>query len=115
MGDRNQLKRMLLNLITNAIKYNHAGGTVRTTLSRHEQGVHIEIRDTGVGIPEDQIKKLFDRYYRVPRSEERFGGTGLGLTIAQRIIQNHAGEINVESKLGEGSTFIIWLPSGAGS
>jgi signal transduction histidine kinase len=112
MGDRNQLKRMLLNLITNAIKYNKAGGAVRTRLSRQDQGVQIQIQDTGVGIPEDQINKLFDRYYRVPVSEERFGGTGLGLTIARRIVQNHAGEISITSKLGEGSTFTVWLPSG---
>jgi signal transduction histidine kinase len=112
IGDRNQLKRMLLNLITNAIKYNKPGGSVRTMLSRQTDGVKIQIADTGVGIPEDQIDRLFDRYYRVPGSEERYGGTGLGLTIARRIIQNHAGEINIESVFGEGSTFNVWLPSG---
>jgi signal transduction histidine kinase len=112
IGDRNQLKRMLLNLITNAIKYNQAGGSVRTLLSRHNHGVKIQIADTGVGIPNDQIDKLFDRYYRVPGSDERYGGTGLGLTIARRIVQNHSGEISIESKLGEGSVFTVWLPSG---
>jgi signal transduction histidine kinase len=110
MGDRNQLKRLLLNLITNAIKYNKAGGSVRAILTRQDHGVEISIQDTGVGIPEDQIDNLFDRYYRVPGSESRFGGTGLGLTIAQRIVQNHAGRISVDSKPGKGSTFTIWLP-----
>jgi signal transduction histidine kinase len=112
MGDRNQLKRMLLNLISNAIKYNQNGGSVLATLSRHDHGVEIRIQDTGVGIPEDQIRNLFHRYYRVPGSDSHFSGTGLGLTIAKRIIQNHSGHINVESKLGEGSTFTVWLPSG---
>jgi signal transduction histidine kinase len=112
MGDRNQLKRMLLNLITNAIKYNQTGGSVRATLSRHDHGVEIRIQDTGIGIPQDQLSNLFDRYYRVPGSDSRFSGTGLGLTIARRIVQNHSGHINVESKLGEGSTFTVWLPSG---
>jgi signal transduction histidine kinase len=74
--------------------------------------VKIQIADTGVGIPNDQIDKLFDRYYRVPGSDERYGGTGLGLTIARRIVQNHSGEISIESKLGEGSVFTVWLPSG---
>ncbi len=112
IGDRNQLKRMLLNLITNAIKYNRRDGNVRTNLSRKDQGIEIQIQDNGVGIPEDQVGKLFNRYYRVPDAESRIVGTGLGLTIARRIIQNHSGEISVASKLGEGSTFTVWLPSG---
>jgi signal transduction histidine kinase len=112
MGDRNQLKRLLLNLITNAIKYNKAGGSVQAILTRQDHGVQISIQDTGVGIPQDQIGNLFDRYYRVPGSESRFGGTGLGLTIARRIVQNHAGRISVDSEPGKGSTFTIWLPGG---
>jgi signal transduction histidine kinase len=112
LGDRSQLKRMLLNLITNAIKYNKSGGSVRTFLSRQDHGVEIRIQDSGVGIPEDQIDKLFDRYYRVPGDTSRIGGTGLGLTIARRIIQNHSGKISVTSQLGKGSEFTIWLPSG---
>lgn len=111
MGDRNQLKRLLLNLITNAIKYNNAGGSVRSILRRSEEGVEIKIQDSGVGIPRDQMAYLFDRYYRVPGSDTRFSGTGLGLAIAHRIVQNHAGEISVESELGKGSTFSVWLPS----
>lgn len=114
MGDRNQLKRMLLNLITNAIKYNQAGGYVRALLVKEDSGVEIRIQDSGVGIPQDQINKLFDRYYRVPRAESRVGGTGLGLTIARRIVQNHGGRITVESELEKGSTFKVWLPSGVG-
>lgn len=112
MGDRNQLKRMLLNLITNAIKYNQAGGNVRAVLTRSDDGVEIQIIDSGVGIPEDQINNLFKRYYRVPGPESRVGGTGLGLAIARRIVQNHGGRISVESDLGQGSTFTVWLPSG---
>lgn len=112
MGDRNQLKRLLLNLINNAIKYNEAGGSVRAILTRQDHGVQISIQDTGVGIPQDQIGNLFDRYYRVPGSENSFGGTGLGLTIARRIVQNHAGRISVDSEPGKGSTFTIWLPGG---
>lgn len=114
-GDRNQLKRMLLNLITNAIKYNRAGGFVRAVLSRSGEGVEITIEDSGVGIPEDQISYLFDRYYRVPSPESRVGGTGLGLTIARRIAQNHGGNISVESEISKGSAFTVWLPSGIDS
>lgn len=112
MGDRSQLKRMLLNLITNAIKYNQPNGYVRTFLSRRNNGVEIRIQDSGMGIPADQIGNLFDRYYRVPGAESRIGGTGLGLTIARRIVQNHSGEISVKSQPGEGSTFTVWLPGG---
>jgi signal transduction histidine kinase len=110
LGDRNQLKRLLLNLINNAIKYNQKGGWVRVSLRREDPGVILEVSDNGRGIPPEGLEKLFDRFYRVPELEGRVAGTGLGLTIAKRIVQNHGGQITVNSELGKGTTFRVVLP-----
>jgi signal transduction histidine kinase len=110
LGDRNQLKRLLLNLINNAIKYNQKGGWVRVSLRREDSGVILEVSDNGRGIPPEGLEKLFNRFYRVPELEGRVAGSGLGLTIAKKIVQNHGGKITVESELGKGTTFSIVLP-----
>jgi signal transduction histidine kinase len=110
LGDRNQLKRLLLNLINNAIKYNQKGGWVRVSLRREDSGVILKVSDNGRGIPPEGLEKLFNRFYRVPELEGRVAGSGLGLTIAKRIVQNHGGKITVESELGKGTTFSIVLP-----
>jgi signal transduction histidine kinase len=110
LGDRNQLKRLLLNLINNAIKYNQAGGWVRTSLRRSDQRVIIAVSDNGRGIPSKGLASLFDRFYRVPDQESRIGGTGLGLAIAKKIALNHGGSITVESEMGQGTTFRVDLP-----
>lgn len=111
-GDRNQLKRLLLNLVTNAIKYNIEEGSVTVSLFRDGQGVCISVRDTGKGIPEESIPHMFNRFYRVPDSEGLVSGTGLGLAIAQKIADNHGGKITVASQIGEGTTLTVWLPAG---
>jgi signal transduction histidine kinase len=110
-GDRNGLKQVFLNLLNNAIKYNHKGGRVSIRLLREKDNVLVSIEDTGRGIPSDALPKIFDRFYRVPDQDGETPGTGLGLAIAQRIVKNHGGMITVESELGKGSTFNIRLPS----
>jgi signal transduction histidine kinase len=111
LGDRNQLKRMLLNLINNAIKYNKKGGWVKISLERETDQAVLEVCDSGRGIPVDSLSNLFDRFYRVPEQEGRIAGTGLGLAIAKKIVLNHEGTIDVESELGEGTTFRVILPA----
>ncbi|MCZ6531195.1 MAG: ATP-binding protein [Chloroflexi bacterium] len=111
-GDRKVLKQLLLNLLTNAIKYSQPGAVV--TVSLHSEGdeVLMEVRDTGRGIsPEDQ-ERLFQRFYRAAEGADDVPGTGLGLVIAKRIAESHEGSISVESALGEGSKFTVRLPMG---
>jgi signal transduction histidine kinase len=109
--DRNQIKQVLLNLIHNAMHAMPAGGNLylSTAFQRNDQrdGVTIMIRDTGVGIAPEHIPRLFEPFFTT-RSHE--GGTGLGLSVSYGIILNHGGRIDVQSSLGEGSTFTIWLP-----
>ncbi len=111
IGDRSQLRRLLLNLLTNAIKYNQPGGWVRISLHRVEGGVTLAVTDSGFGIPRESLAKLFERFYRVPGSEARSSGTGLGLMIAKRIVEGHGGKIEVVSEVGKGSTFSVFLPA----
>lgn len=110
-GDRNRLKQVLLNLLTNAIKYNQIGGKVVIRLKQKGESLLLSIEDTGRGIPEEAIPHVFDRFYRVPDQERDAPGTGLGLAIAKRIIESHGGTISVESEIDRGSTFFIRLPS----
>jgi signal transduction histidine kinase len=109
-GDRNRLKQVFLNLLTNAIKYNTKGGKVNVRLSRGDEQVVVEIQDTGHGIPPESLPFIFDRFYRVPEQETATPGTGLGLAIAKRIIESHDGTISAKSTLNKGSTFNIQLP-----
>lgn len=109
-GDRSQLKRLLLNLLTNAIKYNRSEGTIGIALSEVEGDVRLSVRDSGIGIARENQDRIFERFYRVPNQAGTVSGTGLGLAIAQRIAHTHNGELLVESKPGEGSTFTLHLP-----
>jgi signal transduction histidine kinase len=110
-GDRNLLKQLLLNLLTNAVKYNRRGGTVRVRVSREQAEVILAVSDTGRGIPADSLPHMFERFYRVPDQEGRVLGSGLGLTIAKRIAENHRGRIEVTSEIGRGSVFSVYLPA----
>lgn len=109
-GDRNRLKQLVLNLLTNAIKYNKSGGRVRVSLHREGDELLLAIEDNGRGIPPSSLPYIFDRFYRVPDQEAGIIGTGLGLTISKRIAESHQGTIEVESKPGEGSKFTLHLP-----
>jgi signal transduction histidine kinase len=109
--DRTRLRQVLLNLITNAIKYNHENGSVEIEVRIEENNhLRISVRDTGPGIPADRINDLFQSFNRLGAENSNIEGTGIGLTIARRIIEMMAGTINVASEQGKGSTFWIVLP-----
>jgi signal transduction histidine kinase len=110
-GDDELLKRMLLNLLDNAVKYTPEGGAISMVLKRQNGNARITVRDTGIGIAPDQQARVFDRFYRVDKARSRaHGGAGLGLSIARWIVEAHAGVIYVESATGKGSCFNVELP-----
>jgi two-component system OmpR family sensor kinase len=108
MGDADRLKQLLLNLVDNAIKYTPAGGGVRLSLYREQGWVQVAVSDTGMGIPPEDLPHIFERFYRTDKARRR-GGTGLGLSIAKWIAEAHGGHLTVESEVGKGSTFKVWL------
>ena len=110
-GNEGWLKQMLINLTDNAIKYTLAGGVVRVRARRSQEQVELIVEDSGIGIPKDSMKRLFERFYRVDKGRSRsMGGTGLGLAIVKHIAVNMGGDVSVESEVGEGSRFIVTLP-----
>ena len=111
-GNEDQLIRMLLNVLDNAIRYTPAGGRVTLGCRPRNATIEISVGDTGPGIAPEHLPRLFDRFYRVDRGRSRAqGGSGLGLAIAQSIAQVHGGQITVESIVGQGTTFIVRLPT----
>lgn len=114
LGDRNRLKQLLLNLLTNSIKYNRPGGSIHIRLERRGEEFVLAVSDSGQGIPPESLPHVFDRFFRVPDQEGRVGGTGLGLAIAKRIAESHRGAIDVESTLNVGTTFTVRLPANPG-
>ncbi|MBK9049822.1 MAG: GAF domain-containing sensor histidine kinase [Chloroflexi bacterium] len=109
-GDADRLKQVLLNLVSNAIKYNREWGTITVRLACLNGELCLSVHDTGEGIAPEHLEHLFQRFYRVPGSETKSEGSGLGLSIAQRIVEAHGGRIVVESNVGQGSTFYCWFP-----
>ena len=110
LGDRDKFYQLVLNLIENAVKYSkEKEGYVK--ISSHNDGgyYHLKIQDNGIGIPDEDISRIFERFYRVDKSRKK-GGTGLGLAIVKHIVKIFNGEINVKSKLGEGTTFEVKIP-----
>ncbi|MBJ6801333.1 two-component system histidine kinase PnpS [Geomonas propionica] len=112
LADRGRLDQVLINLLDNAIKYSGTGAKIRVDATRQGEMVRVSVRDEGIGIPEKDLGRLFERFYRVDeaRSRER-GGTGLGLSIVKHIVQAHGGGVFVESTLGKGSVFSFTLPA----
>jgi signal transduction histidine kinase len=111
LGDEEQIYRLLINLITNAIQYTPEQGKVTVKLERDEHQAVLQVRDTGIGISEADQSRIFDRFYRVNSDRSRAtGGSGLGLSIAQAIVQAHQGTIQVQSSPGQGSLFIVRFP-----
>ena len=108
-ADSMRLGQLLDNLLSNAIKFTPPGGTVSLTLGTRGETVHVEVADTGVGIPPDEVDKLFGRFFRASTAAT-VQGTGLGLSIAKAIVEAHGGEISVRSEVGVGTTFIVDLP-----
>jgi len=111
-GDPDRLTQAILNLVSNAIQYTPPGGTIHVGARREEQWAVVWVRDTGPGIPPEDLPHVFERFYRAARSRTRRGGggAGLGLSIVWWIVDAHGGHITVQSKEGEGSTFTIYLP-----
>ena len=110
-GDGQRLQQVLFNLLSNALRHTPTGGTVTTAVEVKEDRVVIRVQDTGSGIPAEDLPHVFERFYRVDRSRARStGGSGLGLTIAKRIVEAHGGQIWAQSWLGAGSTFAFSLP-----
>jgi signal transduction histidine kinase len=109
-ADRDKIKQVLLNLLSNAIKYNRPNGTVMLRAEARETETAIFVQDTGIGIPEEALPHLFEKFYRVREHETKTSGTGLGLSICKQIIYGHGGRIEVKSKPGVGTAFILYLP-----
>ena len=111
-GDEMQLKRVLINLVENAIRYTESGGAVTVSAERIESLIEWRVRDTGCGISHEHLNFVFDRFYRADKTRSRnSGGSGLGLAICMQIVQAHGGRITVESELGVGSSFVVLLPA----
>ena len=111
-ADRDKIKQVILNLLSNAIKYNRPNGTIIIRTDATDSEIAIAVQDTGMGIPEDALPHLFEKFYRVREHENKAGGTGLGLSICKQIVQGHNGALEVKSKLGVGTVFMLHLPRG---
>lgn len=110
-GDPIQLRQLWINLIDNALKYTPEHGRVRISATPHERQAFVEISDTGIGIPAEHLRHVFERFYRVDPSRHRdSGGAGLGLAICQTIVHTHGGDINLKSSVGEGTSVLVHLP-----
>jgi two-component system phosphate regulon sensor histidine kinase PhoR len=111
LGDHKRLSQVFLNLLDNAIKYTPEGGSITVNATSKENIVQVDISDTGIGISEKDMPRIFERFYRVDKARSReLGGTGLGLSIVKHIIQAHNGQIWVQSMLSRGSTFSFTIP-----
>ena len=111
LGDRMMLEQMITNLVDNAIKYTQEKGHVMVSVHRADTQVQLVVQDNGIGIAQEDITKIFDRFYRVDKARSRHtGGTGLGLSIVKGIVQAHGGSIQVKSQLGEGTSMEVLLP-----
>ncbi|MCR5262591.1 MAG: cell wall metabolism sensor histidine kinase WalK [Clostridiales bacterium] len=111
LGDKERIEQVVINIISNSIKYTPDGGEIKVWAKCDSSRVYIHVRDNGVGIPEDDIPRLFERFYRVEKSRTTdAGGTGLGLAIAKEIVVAHGGEIGVKSKIGAGTETTVILP-----
>jgi two-component system, OmpR family, phosphate regulon sensor histidine kinase PhoR len=110
-GDRAQLGLLLSNLVDNAVRYTPARGTVCVRLDAGESRAVLQVTDTGEGIPESELPRVFERFYRVDKARARqTGGTGLGLAIVRHVAESHGGAVKVDSELGRGTTFTVTLP-----
>lgn len=112
-GDRRQIVSAVGNLVENAVKYSEPGSIVQVRLRRSDGWVEVAVTDHGIGIPQRDLDRIFERFYRVDRARSRTtGGTGLGLSIVRHVASNHGGEVLVTSTEGQGSTFTLRLPVG---
>jgi signal transduction histidine kinase len=114
MATNEEIEHLLSNLINNAIKYTDPGGRVTVSLRSEDGRVVGMVKDTGIGIPEKELPRIFDEFYRSESAKDRTQGTGLGLSIVRRVLDLYGGEILVESRVGIGSTFTFSFPALAG-
>jgi signal transduction histidine kinase len=113
VGVEDGLERVFMNLVSNAVKYTPAGGSVAVRAWSENDQIKVEVSDTGIGIPEEALARIFDEFYRAKNAKAmEMEGTGLGLAIAKDVVERHGGRISVESAVGEGSTFYVTLPKG---
>ncbi|MDY0396955.1 ATP-binding protein [Virgibacillus halophilus] len=111
MADSNQMKQVLINLLTNAFNYTPEGGSVTLRIYETETEAIIQVEDTGMGMEQDMIQRIFERFFRLDEARSRdTGGTGLGLAIVKHIVENHKGHIDVQSEPGGGTTFTVSIP-----
>jgi two-component system phosphate regulon sensor histidine kinase PhoR len=111
LGHELRLEQVLVNLLDNAVKFNRANGEVRVETRAVDGTAWITISDTGIGIPSDALRRIFERFYRVDKGRSRdMGGTGLGLSIVRHVLEQMSGTVKVESRVGEGSTFTLTIP-----
>ncbi|MGM8213809.1 two-component system histidine kinase PnpS [Virgibacillus sp. W0430] len=110
-ADKERVKQVLINLLTNAISYTPEGGQITLLIDETKDFVRIQVKDTGIGIEKDALPRIFERFYRVDKARSRnTGGTGLGLAIVKHIVEVHNGKITVDSELNKGTTFSVYLP-----
>jgi two-component system phosphate regulon sensor histidine kinase PhoR len=112
LANHDQIEQVVVNLIDNAIKYTHESGKVKVAVESHNDAVYVHVTDTGIGIMQQDLSRIFERFYRVDKARSReTGGTGLGLSIVKHIVESHGGQVTVESEYNRGSTFTIMLPA----
>jgi signal transduction histidine kinase len=110
-ADEDKLSQVFVNLLSNALKYTPSGGAVSVCVIEAGDLIEIRVSDTGIGIAEEDLKNIFERFYRSDKSRSRAtGGSGIGLTIARAIVEAHHGSIEVNSEPGKGSEFVVTLP-----
>jgi signal transduction histidine kinase len=110
-ADHNRLRQVLANLVDNAIKYTPSGGLIRLTASRVDGTVEVRVEDSGVGIPTDELPRVWDRLFRGDQSRSE-RGLGLGLSLVKAIVEAHGGSVSATSTVGQGSMFILRFPAG---
>lgn len=111
VGDRDKIEQVLINLVSNSIKYTPDGGIIEIFAGSIYNEIYIKVKDNGIGIPKTDINRIFERFYRVDKARTRkAGGTGLGLAIAKEIVEAHGGKISIQSDVGKGSEVMITLP-----
>jgi len=114
MADYDQLNQVWTNLLTNSIKFSKDGDTIKISMSQEAHHVLVRITDTGIGISQEDQKRVFERFFKADRSHSRkYEGSGMGLAIVKQIVSLHKGDVQVESKLEQGTTFIVTLPTTA--
>ena len=114
-ADKNGVERVVINILSNAIKYTPEGGKIKVYVGFVYNDAYIKIIDTGIGIPKDDLDKIFERFYRVDKARTReMGGTGLGLSIAKEILDQNGGMIDIKSEIGKGTEVVIRIPTKQG-